>query len=75
MEQFATCGAGAKLRVLKSSVKDFGQQLVELPSRGDFALRCAYCPDGSLLATGTEAGQVNVFDTGSGSLVQSFPGR
>ena len=74
-ELVAVSGSSARVRVLRSSVEGFGEQVHSLESRGKFAMCCAYSPDGTLLACGTDSGQVSVFDTQTGSLVQSFLGR
>ena len=73
-ELVAVSGSSARVRVLRSSVEGFGEQVHSLESRGKFAMCCAYSPDGTLLACGTDSGQVSVFDTQTGSLVQSFLG-
>lgn len=73
-ELVAVSGSSARVRVLRSSIEGFGDVVHTLEGRGKFAMCCAYSPDGTMLACGTDAGQVSVFDTQTGSLVQSFLG-
>ena len=71
---FATSGLGGQIRLLSSNVANFGEAKSSIPSRGEFA-QCSFSPDGRLLASATSEGQIALFDSETGQLVQYWTGK
>ncbi|GAA97560.1 uncharacterized protein L969DRAFT_83860 [Mixia osmundae IAM 14324] len=73
LDQMVTAGTGCKVRILDSKSDTFGTELAATTCRGKFAMCVSYSPDGRLIATASDTGQVDLLDVQTMRIVQSFP--
>lgn len=72
-EVFATSGLSGTARVLSSSVDTFGEEKQTLASKSQFAT-CVYSPNGKVLATATNDGNVYLYDSETGQILTYWIG-
>lgn len=72
--RFAVSGMGGQLRVLSSDVANFGEEKLAISTKGRFSI-CKYSPNGRLLASANCEGQVSLYDSETGQLVQFWTGK
>jgi len=68
-ERFAVSGLGGQLRVLSSDIATFGEEKLAISIKGSFSI-CKYSPNGKILACANNDGQVSLYDSGTGQLLQ-----